>query len=271
MNYFDENKKQIKKFQTGGQTQDPVMQVIQGLISDPERTIQMLGQMQSQQGGKEQVNAIVQEIAKRAKNGDAQAAQAVQVLQQAMGGARKAEYGAKLDYIKHIKGICPEGTEKVYLKNGGCLCEKAKTEKGDKMENKKEFFDAKKEKCGGKMKKHQDGGQIIETRGNIPSKYIDNQGKMWLSTQGESFYRPDSIRNGITLFEVRNGDFNTNGKYYNSTDSTFMTPNSAMVTKTTYPNGRVEYFGQNIKTNGTLPRKNFLIDFFNQVRNNWKK
>jgi hypothetical protein len=34
----------------------------------------------------------------------------------------KAQLGAKLDYLNKLKGICPEGSEKVYLKNGGCMC-----------------------------------------------------------------------------------------------------------------------------------------------------
>ena len=39
----------------------------------------------------------------------------------------RAQLGAKLNYIQKLKGICPEGTEKIYLKNGGCMCaQKAK-------------------------------------------------------------------------------------------------------------------------------------------------
>lgn len=39
----------------------------------------------------------------------------------------KAKLGAKLNYIQKLKGVCPEGTEKIYLKNGGCMCaQKAK-------------------------------------------------------------------------------------------------------------------------------------------------
>jgi hypothetical protein len=39
------------------------------------------------------------------------------------GGSVKAALGAKLNYIQKLKKNCPEGTQKVYLKNGGCMCQ----------------------------------------------------------------------------------------------------------------------------------------------------
>lgn len=48
----------------------------------------------------------------------------------------KAQLGAKLDYLNKLKGICPEGTEKVYLAKGGCMC-KQKAKEGTKVEEKK--------------------------------------------------------------------------------------------------------------------------------------
>ena len=52
----------------------------------------------------------------------------------------KAAHGAKLDYIKSLKHICPEGQELVYFKKGGsvnCGCVGKKLEKGDKVEEAK--------------------------------------------------------------------------------------------------------------------------------------
>lgn len=49
----------------------------------------------------------------------------------------KAAHGAKLDYVKSLKHICPEGQELVYFKKGGsvkCGCVGKKLEKGDKVE-----------------------------------------------------------------------------------------------------------------------------------------
>ena len=45
----------------------------------------------------------------------------------------KAALGAKLDYLNKLKGICPEGTEKVYLEKGGCMCKKLKAAEGAEL------------------------------------------------------------------------------------------------------------------------------------------
>lgn len=55
----------------------------------------------------------------------------------------KAKLGAKLNYIRKIKGLCPEGEELVYMKQGGRVCpvcqKKAeKAQKGDKLKKKSE-------------------------------------------------------------------------------------------------------------------------------------
>lgn len=59
--------------------------------------------------------------------------------------------GAKISYLKSLKGICPEGQELTYAKNGCKVCAKKKLEKIEK------------DKCGKKMKpaKKQSGG-ILE-------------------------------------------------------------------------------------------------------------
>lgn len=56
-----------------------------------------------------------------------------------------AKYGAKLDYIRQLRGACPEGTEMKYYKVGGKLCKKCikKLEEKDPI---KQF------KCGKKFK-----------------------------------------------------------------------------------------------------------------------
>ena len=137
------------KFQAGGQMQDPIAEVISGLIQNPQQTIQALSQSKD-------ANAIVQEIVKRAKAGDQQAAQAVQVLQQVMQQqqAPAAKNGAKLDYFRRLRGKCPQGEEMVYMKNGGCMCQKKADGGKQEASQKKQFFTKKPlDKCGGKMKK----------------------------------------------------------------------------------------------------------------------
>lgn len=60
---------------------------------------------------------------------------------------KKAMKGTKLDYIKELKGICPEGFEITYQAMGGHICPVCKQKKIDEA------------KCGKKMKKHEGGGQ----------------------------------------------------------------------------------------------------------------
>lgn len=65
----------------------------------------------------------------------------------------KAKFGAKLDYLNKLKGVCPEGTEKIYLRDGGCLCQqKAKKGLEIKPKNEIEAFKAKKG-CAAKKRK----------------------------------------------------------------------------------------------------------------------
>lgn len=49
----------------------------------------------------------------------------------------KAALGAKLEYLNKLKGVCPEGTEKVYLKDGGCMC-KPKAAEGVELKKKEQ-------------------------------------------------------------------------------------------------------------------------------------
>jgi hypothetical protein len=63
----------------------------------------------------------------------------VQLGQQAQqGNARVAALGAKLNYLRKLKGACPEGEELQYYKEGGmikakCGCKTLKAEPGTKV------------------------------------------------------------------------------------------------------------------------------------------
>jgi hypothetical protein len=64
-----------------------------------------------------------------AQQGDQQAAQLaemiMQIANQMQGGApQSARNGAKLNYIRRLKGECPEGYEMAYFKAGGKVCKK---------------------------------------------------------------------------------------------------------------------------------------------------
>ena len=92
-----------------------------------------------------------------------------QALEQAMGqflqemqGAQKARLGAKLNYLRTIKGSCPEGQELVYFKEGGRVCKKC-IQKNAYSSRGMAAVKAFKDKCGSKMKKKsckEFGGEI---------------------------------------------------------------------------------------------------------------
>lgn len=60
---------------------------------------------------------------------------------------QSAKFGAKLDYINSLRGICPEGYEVEKYMAGGCVKCRKKAAEGTKV------VDIFKEKCGGKAKK----------------------------------------------------------------------------------------------------------------------
>lgn len=75
-----------------------------------------------------------------------------QEFMQKMQGGVKAKLGAKLNYIRKIKGNCPEGEELVYMKEGGRVCAKC-------------------------MRKAQDGTKTPEKPKNAVQKFKDKKKK----------------------------------------------------------------------------------------------
>ena len=127
---------------------------------DPQQQIIQL--VQAAMGGDEQATAQIQQIMQAAQQGDQQAAQLaemiMQVMNQMQGGAPEqgggapvaARNGAKLNYIKKLKGECPDGYEMKYFKAGGKVCKKCQK----KVE--KACGGTKAAKCGTKF--HRAGG-----------------------------------------------------------------------------------------------------------------
>lgn len=76
---------------------------------------------------------------------------ATKAIQQVLQSAQQqqvqaARYGAKLNYLKGLKGECPEGYYKTFYKAGGQLCPmcKKKQEQQDRIQS---------AKCGKKMRR----------------------------------------------------------------------------------------------------------------------
>lgn len=98
----------------------------------------------------------------------------MQLVQQQQ--VRAAKFGTKLNYIKQLRGQCPNGYEIEYYKSGGNLCKKCvkkQIETGDVLtdfKNRKIESD----KCGKKIKKKkcQNGGFVsFDKNGNVLERF----------------------------------------------------------------------------------------------------
>jgi hypothetical protein len=138
----------MKYFQAGGavnaqqvaqeqaqQQEAQLTEMFMALAKNPKETLMAL---QKQGVQPKQVIELAQKMADK----NPAAKQALAALSQM---SQMAKQGAKLAYIKRLRGECPEGYEARTYKIGGKVCKKC-----EKIEV---------EKCGGKAKKHQNGGE----------------------------------------------------------------------------------------------------------------
>lgn len=99
-----------------------------------------------------EINQLAQALVQLKQQDPKQFAQLVQLGQQTQ--SQKAEKGAKLNYIKSLKGQCPDGEELVYFKKGGMIgCGCQKKEKGGEVEQPKKLNPVEEFKKGRKTKK----------------------------------------------------------------------------------------------------------------------
>ena len=86
---------------------------------------QIVQLVQAAMQGDQQATEQIQQIMQAAQSGDQQAVQLAQMIQsvaQQMQQVQAAKFGAKLNYIDTLRGICPQGYETKYFKKGGRLC-----------------------------------------------------------------------------------------------------------------------------------------------------
>ena len=116
---------------------------------------QIIQLVQAAANGDQQATQQIEQIMQAAQEGNQQAIQIAQMIQQVVEAMKqqkvKAQYGAKLNYIKRLKGACPEGEELQYYKEGGmikakCGCKTLKAEPGTKVPQKKNAVDSFKKK-----------------------------------------------------------------------------------------------------------------------------
>ena len=142
---------------------------------------QIVQLVQAAMQGDEQATQQIQQIMQAAQQGDQQATQLAQMIQYVAQQMQQqqvqaAKFGAKLNYIKQLRGVCPDGYEMQYFKRGGRFCKQC-VAKQKKMEQRgmapsgpvdafKCGRKMKKKACGGKMKKSvkkAENGSFINT------------------------------------------------------------------------------------------------------------
>lgn len=117
--------------------------------------------------GNQQARQQIQQIIQAAQQGDQQAQQVAQLIQQVaqqIQGQQQnpnqipsRKFGAKLNYIKQLRGKCPEGYEMKYYAKGGRMCKTCQrvrmSANGNEMKQNMKVADQFKAKCGKKIKK----------------------------------------------------------------------------------------------------------------------
>lgn len=142
-------------------TQQQIVQLVQDAMQQNPEALQKIQQIkQAADSGNQQAAAlfhVIQQVAEQL------AGQQKQLTGQQTVAAAK---GAKLQYLNSLKNKCKEGEELVYMKAGGTFCKKC--EKRIQVQAKRggavEEFKSKYDKCGGKIKKKEIGGQIQQQK-----------------------------------------------------------------------------------------------------------
>ena len=207
----------IKYFQQGGQ------------VTDQQQMQEMFMQYLAEKYQTEDIDTLVQQLQSTpGENGETKLEDELmefqQVLQQG-GQPQVAKNGAKLEYLKKLKGLCPEGTEVSYYKNGNKICSKciAKQEKGAKV-TKKQYFkqntpaDVQAACNGGKAKKSCNGAKLTKkckTGGTI--EFFQKGGTPKLQTitvggrqygrykAGQQWREVNNGKLGSARYDIRNG------------------------------------------------------------------
>ena len=136
----------IKRHQQGGQQLSPEQQELQYAL------VGYIVATKKQPKDENEIKQIAQQLMQLKQQDPQKYSQLVQLGQQAQ--AQKAEKGAKLNYIKSLKGQCPDGEELVYFKKGGMIdCGCQKKEKGGAVKPAKKANAIEEFKKGRKSKK----------------------------------------------------------------------------------------------------------------------
>lgn len=93
--------------------------------------------------------------------------QLYQTFKKEQQGVQTAMNGAKLNYINQLNGKCPQGTHLSYYRIGGTLCKKCEADAHNESSDPIKAF---KQKCGGKVKKKELGGEVDDKKSKLIKK-----------------------------------------------------------------------------------------------------
>lgn len=175
---------------------------------------QLTALVQAATQGDQQAIQQIQQIMQAAQQGDQQAVQIAQMIQTiAESMKQKAKFGAKLNYIRTLKGKCPDGYETAYFKCGGRVkrtCKKC--QQGAEFTN--DVIGNFKAKCGKKMKKI----TKKEQGGKYKRPTVKNDSG-WMGTD-DGYERIKTYSDGTTssIYDEGNASYATgrNGITYNT-------------------------------------------------------
>lgn len=129
-----------------------------------------------------------------------------------------AKLGAKLNYIRSLRGTCPEGYEVEKFMSGGCVKCRKKAAEGTKV------VDIFKDKCGGKAKKRvtkkKNMGGTVDTSWTVPKDQkgakveVNGYRAKITSKDGESSYNTKT--NSQRFVSGRDTTWVENGKSYSN-------------------------------------------------------
>lgn len=136
----------LLKFQNGGATQDQVMEAFKQWVTQKLQ------------------NGEIQESDLKDQN---KLKQLFQLFAKEQQGVQTAMNGAKLNYINQLNGKCPQGTHLSYYRIGGTLCKKCEADAHNESSDPIKAF---KQKCGGKVKKKELGGEVDDKKSKLVKK-----------------------------------------------------------------------------------------------------
>ena len=194
-----------KRFNEAKSVSSPIKKQQGGQLNMNEQELQQAFiQWLAQKLGVQDESQLKQAVQEMGQEGLQQAYQQfMQETQQQQ--AQKAKFGAKINYIKELRGQCPDGYELQYYKSGGQLCKKCT--KKQVMQNGEDLPQdpVGQFKCGRKIKKKKcEAGGIVnidKCGAKIKKKKCENGGFISFNKCGNKIKKKKCENGGFVPFD----------------------------------------------------------------------